>query len=122
VVDHGVMGSVQYGVLELKIPLLVVLGHEKCGAVKATMEAMEKGAKPLGNDIAALMAAIRPAVEKAEAHHGDDPLDTAIRHNVSNVVTALGANGVLASAVSGGTLRIVGARYGLSDGRVEFLS
>ena len=61
VVDSAVMGSLEYGAYELEIPLLLVLGHKKCGAVKATMEAVESGGKAEGS-IAFLVDALRPAV------------------------------------------------------------
>ena len=121
VLDHAVRGSVEYGVAELKIPLIVVLGHEKCGAVKATVEAVEKNSAPAGNDIDALVTAIRPAVEKAEQDNATDALDAAVRNNVANIVAALNTDAVLKAAVSAGTLQIVGARYALSTGAVEFL-
>ena len=119
VLDQAVLGSIQYGVLELGIPLILVLGHEECGAVRATLEARHSA--PVGNDIDALVAAISPAVERADVAEGGDPLDRAVRYNVGNVVTALRGNAVLGAAVGAGSLRILGARYGLDDGRVEFL-
>jgi carbonic anhydrase len=120
VLDDAVQGSLEYGVLELEIPLLVVLGHEKCGAVKATLEAVEKKSPPFGNDLDALIAAIKPAVEKAEKEHAADPLDAAIRYNVANIVAQLRQDAALAPALSGGKLRIVGARYDLDTGSVSF--
>ena len=62
VVDSAVMGSLEYGAYELEIPLLLVLGHKGCGAVKATMETIESGAKAEGS-MAYLVEAIRPAIE-----------------------------------------------------------
>ena len=62
VVDSAVMGSLEYGAYELEIPLLLVLGHKGCGAVKATMETIESGGKAEGS-IAFLVEAIRPAIE-----------------------------------------------------------
>ena len=121
VVDHAVLGSIQYGVAELKIPLLVVLGHEKCGAVKATLEAVEKNSAPGGNDIDTLVTGIRPAVEKAESDHAADPLDAAVRNNVANVVADLSGKAVLGPAVAAGALKVVGARYNLGTGAVEFI-
>ena len=61
VVDSAVLGSLEYGAYELEIPLLVVLGHQKCGAMRATMDAVKSGAKVDGN-IAYLIDALRPAV------------------------------------------------------------
>jgi carbonic anhydrase len=61
VIDSAVMGSLEYGAYELEIPLLLVLGHKKCGAVKATIEVVETKGKAEGS-IAYLVDAIRPAV------------------------------------------------------------
>lgn len=127
VVDHAVLGSIQYGIAELKIPLLVVLGHEKCGAVKATIEAVEKHSPAAGNDIDALVAAIKPAVEEeaeeeAEADASDDLVDAVVRRNAANIVAALGKKPILGEAVAAGSLQIVGARYDLDAGTVEFLT
>jgi carbonic anhydrase len=121
VLDRAVRGSIQYGILELKVPLLVVLGHEKCGAVKATLEAVEHHSAPLGNDIDALVTALKPAVEQAEAEHAADPLDAAVRYNVRNIVADLGRDATLAPAVAAGALQIMGARYDLDTGAVEFI-
>ena len=119
VLDHAVVGSLQFGVAELKIPLLLVLGHERCGAVKATVEAVEKHSPPAGSDLDALVRAIRPAVETAVAEHAPDVLDAAIWHNVENVTGTLNAARVLAPAVKAGTLQIVSGRYDLDTGVVE---
>jgi len=122
VVDHAVLGSIQYGIAELKIPLIVVLGHEKCGAVKATIEATEKKSPAAGNDIDALVAAIKPAVEEEEATKPADLVDAVVRKNVANIVAALAKKPILSAAVTAGSLQIVGARYDLDAGTVEFLS
>ena len=122
VVGDAVLGSLQYGVAELKIPLLVVLGHEKCGAVKATVEAVEKKSAPMGNSIDAIVTAIKPAVEQAETDKATDMIDASVHNNVVNIVAALGKNALLGAAVSSGALRIVGARYDLDAGTVAFLT
>jgi carbonic anhydrase len=115
-----VLGSIQFGVLELKIPLIVVLGHERCGAVKATIEAVEKHASPSGTDIDSLVAAIKPAVEQAETR-GGDLLDEAVRAHVANVVAALKTKPVIGPAVTAGTVQVVGGRYDLDTGRVDII-
>src|SRR5688500_10220494 len=104
VLDSAVLGSLQYGVAELKILLLVVLGHEKCGAVKATVEAVENNA----------------TVEAAKGLSGD-LLDNAVKANVSLTVEHLKASSILSEAVEKGELRIVGARYDLDTGLVEVI-
>jgi carbonic anhydrase len=119
VLDHAVLGSLQYGVAELKIPLLMVLGHEKCGAVKATIEAIEDNAEGEA-EINWLVEGIRPAVEKVHAAQGD-LLDNAVRANVELTVEKLKTSAILADALEKGDLNIVGARYDLDSGVVELI-
>ena len=121
VVDEAVLGSIQYGVAELKIPLIVVLGHEKCGAVKATVEAVEKKSGKMGNDIDALVAAIKPVVRVAAKSDPKDLVDAVVRLNAKTIVAALGKKPVLADAVKAGSLKIIGARYDLDEGMVTFI-
>ncbi|WP_459646002.1 carbonic anhydrase, partial [Kineococcus sp. NUM-3379] len=66
-----VLGTVQYGVEHLHVPLLVVLGHERCGAVSATLEAVQKGSAPTGTAVDSLVDAIRPAAEQALTTTGE---------------------------------------------------
>jgi len=119
VTDHAVLGSLQYGVAELKIPLLMVLGHEKCGAVKATIEAVESNTKA-PDEIEWLVDGIRPAVEKTHGQPGD-ALDNAVRANVLLVVERLKSTAILAEALQKGDLKIIGARYDLDTGLVEVI-
>jgi carbonic anhydrase len=119
-VDDEALGSIEFAAEEFKLPLVVVLGHERCGAVKATIETLEKGSEAPGH-IASLVKAIKPAIEKARAQAGD-LLDNAVRANVERVVEQLKTSGpILSELVSSGKLRIVGARYDLDEGAVEFL-
>jgi carbonic anhydrase len=119
VIDTAVLGSLEFGVAELKIPLLMVLGHEKCGAVKATIETVEKGGVAEA-DIEALVNGIRPAVEHAKGEAGD-LLDNAVKANVVAVVQKLKQSPILKEAIEQGKLTIVGARYDLDTGAVETL-
>jgi carbonic anhydrase len=121
VVDNAVLGSIQYGIAELKIPLIVVLGHEKCGAVKATVEAVEKKSGKMGNDIDALVAAIKPAVLAAEKTEPKDLVDAAVRLNAKSIAAGLSKKPVLSAAVKAGSLKVVGARYDLDEGKVAFI-
>src|SRR5687768_517168 len=115
VLDHAVLGSLQFGVAELRTPLLVVLGHEKCGAVTATVEAVEHNATAEA-DLTSIVDGIRPAVEQVRGKPGD-LLDNAVRANVDNVVQRLREAAVLKDAVERGELKIVGARYDLDSGK-----
>lgn len=119
VLDNAALGSIEYGVAELKIPLLMVLGHERCGAVKASIEAIEQHAEAPGQ-IAALVRGITPAVEKAHGQAGD-ALDNTVRINTELTVAQLRATPLLADAVSKGALKIVGGRYDLDSGMVEII-
>ena len=118
--DRAVLGSLEFGVAELHIPLLVVLGHEKCGAVIATIEAIEHNAQAQGN-IQALVEAIRPAVEQAHAQ-GSPLLESAVQANILLGIAALKRSGVLGEATRKGELKIVGAHYSLASGLVEIVA
>jgi carbonic anhydrase len=117
VLDDAVVGSIEFGAAELGIPLILVLGHEKCGAVTATIDALEKHAAAEGS-MGALVEGITPAVEKARGQPGD-LLDDAVRANVEITVSRLKASPVLAEALKEGTIKIVGGRYDLDTGTVD---
>jgi carbonic anhydrase len=123
VLDRAVLGSLQFGVGELGIPLIVVLGHTKCGAVKATVEAMEKKSAPSGTDIDALVAAIIPSVKEAEEAgiEAADLVGAAIEFNVEAVVQQLESAKVLLAAQKKRELKILGAVYDVETGEVDFL-
>jgi carbonic anhydrase len=116
VLDKAVLGSLEFGVAELKIPLMMVLGHEKCGAVSATIEAVEKNAAPEA-EIGFLVNSLRPALEKAKGMSGDK-VDNVVKANVEIIVSQLKNTPILAEAVKHGALKIVGARYDLDTGLV----
>jgi carbonic anhydrase len=119
VIDNAVLGSLEFGVAELHIPVLMVLGHEKCGAVQATIEAVEKNAHAEA-DINWLVEGIRPAVEQAKTHSGD-LLDNAVKANVELTIQRLKSSPILSEAIQKGELKIVGARYDLDTGSVELV-
>lgn len=117
VIDKAVLGSLEFGVAELKIPLLMVLGHEKCGAVKATIEAVENNAVAEA-EINWLVDGIRPAVEAAKGQSGD-LLDNAVKANIGLTVERLKGSPILSEAIDKGELNVVGGRYDLDTGIVE---
>nr|WP_247706989.1 carbonic anhydrase [Streptomyces liliiviolaceus] len=119
VLDEAVLGSLAYGVLELGIPLLMVLGHQSCGAVKATVEADESGAR-LPRHIQYLADQISPAIDRTE--EGDARVDATIDANIRLVHSRLAADPDLAAKVDSGALKIVGARYELSTQLVHGVS
>jgi len=110
------IASIEYAVEHLHTPLVVVMGHQSCGAVGA---AIAGGEAP--GHLSALMEPIKPAVEEARKQKGDLS-DNAVRINVERVVEQLRTSQpVLAHEVAEGKLRIVGAVYALDTGRVAWL-
>lgn len=110
------LGSLEYGAEHLHIPLIVVLGHESCGAVTAAVQ----GGPPEGH-IATLVNLIKPAVEKSRSMSGD-PVANAVRANVELVVKQLRTSTpILSELVAHGKLRIVGAVYSIETGAVTWL-
>ncbi len=119
VVDPVTMGSIEYGVEHLHTPLLVILGHEKCGAVTAALEA--KG-KPEGN-IGVILKKIMPAVRKAKkAGKGkDETLNLAIQENVKDTYRDVMKSKIVSELVHEGKLKVVAAEYYLGTGKVEMI-
>ena len=104
----------------LGAPLIVVLGHERCGAVKATIDALAGRGSPedVGTKIGALAALIAPAV-RAVPVDAPDKLDAAISINASHAAAEIFVNSPpLRARVLAGKLKIVAARYDLDDGKV----
>ncbi|WP_406008137.1 carbonic anhydrase [Streptomyces sp. NBC_00637] len=119
VLDEAVLGSVAYGVLELDIPLVVVLGHQSCGAVKAAVQADLTGAA-LPRHIQYLADEIAPYIDRAK--EGDARVDATIDANIRAVRSRLAAEPDLAAKISAGELAVVGARYELTTQLVHRLA
>lgn len=119
IVTDAMLGSMEYAVEHLGVRLIVVLGHEKCGAVAASLQGGE-----VPGHIGSLVGAIRPVVVKWQKEFGDTPaLDNVVRLNVMHVVDQLkSSEPILHEFVKEGKLTIAGARYDLDDGTVEFLT
>ncbi|MFE1558663.1 carbonic anhydrase [Streptomyces sp. NPDC058734] len=111
VLDEAVLGSIAYGVLELDVPLIVVLGHQGCGAVAAAVHAEAGGALPA--HIRYLADRIRPAID--HGLEGEARIDAAVTENVRRVRARLTAEPDLAARIADGCLAIVGARYELTS-------
>ena len=110
------IGSLEYGAEHLHIPLLIVLGHESCGAVTAAVE----GGEAEGH-IASLVDLIKPAVERSRGKPGDR-VANAVHANVEMVVQQLrSSEPVLSRLVAQGKLKIVGGVYSLETGKVMWL-
>lgn len=114
------LGSIVYAVEHLGAPLIVVLGHTKCGAVGAAVDVAKKHAD-LHGALHEMVLPIIPAVLEAEEKHPADLQDAAIRQNVRSIASRLKvADGVLAERLEEGRLKIVSACYDLATGVVAF--
>ncbi|HBA89321.1 MAG TPA: carbonic anhydrase [Geobacter sp.] len=122
VTDPIVLGSVEYAAEHLGSPLIMVLGHERCGAVTATVNS--KG-KPEGN-IGAIVTAIQPAVKKAKSDckgkTTEELVECAVDVNAKAVAAGLTKKSkILAEELKEGKIKIVAAKYDLDDGKVTLL-
>jgi carbonic anhydrase len=114
------VASLEYAVAELGTPLILVLGHDACGAVNATIKSLKDGTTLPGH-LPSLVEALAPAV-KAVSQQGGDTLANAIKKNVvDNVIKLSSATPILNAAVEQGKLKVAGGIYRLKDGRVEMV-
>ena len=111
------LGSIEYAVDHLGSRLILVLGHQRCGAVDAAKQTIAAKGKAPGH-IQSLVTAIKPAVEAT----AKDDLDTTIKANVKNVVQGLrSSTPILKAEVDSGKIQVVGGYYSLDTGAVTFL-
>ncbi|WP_054693087.1 carbonic anhydrase [Syntrophomonas palmitatica] len=118
IMDEAALGSVEYGVEHLQTPLLVVLGHEQCGAVKATVD----GGEAPGS-IGAIVKKIQPSVDKAKASgaSGNDLYQKAEDENILAVIAEIKQSPVVRELMHEGKLTVAAAKYHLRSGLVEFM-
>jgi carbonic anhydrase len=117
VIDSAVLGSVEYAVTVLDVPLIVVLGHDSCGAVKATLAAIDDGVVP-GGYVRDVVERITPSVLQGR-HAGLTRVDEFETRHVNDTVTQLRIrSSSIAERLAVRTLAIVGLTYHLADGRV----
>jgi carbonic anhydrase len=118
--NDDTVASLEYASAILNVPLFLVLGHEACGAVSATIKSL-KDNTTLPGHLPSLVSNLAPAVKATKDQPGD-PLANAIRQNVIDVVAKLkSATPILNAAVEQGKLKIVGGIYHLGDGKVELI-
>jgi carbonic anhydrase len=115
------VASLEYAVAVLGVPLILVLGHDSCGAIDAAIKSLRDNTT-LPGQMPSLVAGVAPAV-KAVSGQGGDTLGLAIKQNVIDTVAKLGsATPILSAAVAQRKLRVVGGVYGLRDGKVKMVS
>lgn len=125
IISESVVGSLEYAVGVLGVPLIVVLGHDECGAVLAALESTKPGSAPLPLHIRRLIdrivpAAMRVAARTEGAHaHELDPHEVGREHLRDTIAELLESSTMISNAVAAGTLAVVGANYRLAAGHVE---
>lgn len=110
------IGSIEYAVEMLGSPLLMVLGHERCGAVTAAVQN-----KPLPGEISTFVTAILPAVDRVKSESGD-LVNNAVTANVRYQIEQLLRSPLLTARSQFGQLKIVGGRYDLDTGKVSLIT
>jgi carbonic anhydrase len=124
VVSPSQVGSVEFAAERYGIRLVVVMGHTQCGAIEATMEAVEQGAPPVSDNIMSIVERVRPAVEAARLAGGDREAvaRAATRINVQMAVQHLRhGTPAIERLVTRDGLMVMGAEYDLESGRVDFI-
>jgi carbonic anhydrase len=115
------VASLEYAVAVLNTPLILVLGHDSCGAVDAAIKSL-KDDTTLPGHMPSLVTGLAPAV-KAVLPQGGDTLSKAIRQNVVDTIAKLSsATPILSAAVEQGKLKVAGGVYRLGDGRIDMVS
>ena len=124
VISESVVGSLEYAVAVLKVPLIVVLGHDECGAVLAAIESQTPEAPALPPHISHLISKIVPAVRRvAGSDEGAVPEGSVDAHEVGRehlrdtIAELLEASELISDGIAAGTLAVVGANYRLLEGR-----
>lgn len=125
IVAPSQIGSVEFAVARFGTPLVVVLGHSRCGAVLATLDQLQQPAALQSRNLASIVHRVRPAVEPLLhtdlIHHPDALMHEAVRANVLASANQLRhASELLEPMIEDGRLLVVGAEYRLETGEVEF--
>jgi carbonic anhydrase len=116
VIDSAVLGSIEYAVTVLNVPLVVVLGHDSCGAVKATLTALDDGAVP-GGYVRDVVERVTPSIllGRRDGLRRVDEFEA--RHVVETVTQLRARSTAIAERLDAGSLAIAGVTYQLADGR-----
>ena len=117
VIDSAVLGSVEYAVTVLNVPLIVVLGHDSCGAVKATLAALDDGVVP-GGYVRDVVERVTPSILLGRRDGLTRVDEFEARHVSETAAQLLARSTAIAERVTAGKLAIVGLTYQLADGQV----
>lgn len=117
VIDSAVLGSIEYAISVLDVPLIVVLGHESCGAVSATLAALDDGKVP-GGFVRDVVERVTPSVVLGRRDGLSRVDEFEVRHVTETAAQLLARSVLVAERLERGELAIVGAVYRLADGKV----
>lgn len=119
--DTATMGTIEYGAAVLGVPLIVVLGHERCGAVEAACDVVTRKATFPGS-IGPMVKAIVPAAMAARNLPGD-LVDNAVRESAKRTADRISSKSkIVSDLIKAGKVKVVAARYDLEKGKVDYLS
>jgi carbonic anhydrase len=123
IVAPSQVGSIEFAVDAFDVPLVVVMGHTRCGAIAAAARHVQTGEPPPTDNVLRITSRIRPIVEPILATRGlADPLRAAMRANVlASVAQLRHGSRLIEDLIRAGRLEVVGAEYELETGRVRFL-
>ncbi|MBF0313417.1 MAG: carbonic anhydrase [Oligoflexia bacterium] len=120
--DPIILGSLEYAAEHLGSPLLMVLGHEKCGAVKATVDADGHAAGNIGQIVKKIAPAASKAKSDSKGKEKGEIVEMAVDNNINMVADSLTENSsILKHLVKEGKLKIVKGKYDLDDGKVTIM-
>ncbi|MGO8939749.1 MAG: carbonic anhydrase [Mycobacterium sp.] len=119
-IDSAVLGSIEFAVTVLGVPLIVVLGHDSCGAVKAALAAIEDGAIP-GGFVRDVVERVAPSILMGRRDGLSRVDEFEKRHVRETVAQLLSRSAAIAERVAAGTLAVAGLAYHLADGRAVLL-
>jgi carbonic anhydrase len=121
VIDDAVLGSLEYSIGVLGVPLIVILGHDSCGAVSATKSAVETGQMPAGF-IRDLVERITPSVLTSLRNDQTDVNDMVVEHVKQTSHRLVDSSRVISDAIESGRTAVIGLSYSLGEGHAELVS
>jgi carbonic anhydrase len=119
VIAETILGSLEYAVEVLKVPLILVLGHDECGAIRATMDAQEGKMNAEGTYIHNLVERITPTVLEAKAAGFHEIDEITALHIKDTIQEMIARSNLIQSRIQSGKLAVVGANYALSLGEIH---
>jgi len=119
VIAETIIGSLEYAVEVLQVPLILVLGHDKCGAIRATIDSTQGNLKAEGSFIHNLVSRITETVEQAQAHGINDIDEITVLHVQDTINELVGRSDLIRKRIESGKLAVVGAKYALDQGMVS---